>query len=228
MGMRMKGNSQVIPNGLDTNKFAPTRPRTTLNESVLFVGNLRTRKGLDDLAAASAGVIRHRPRTKFAFVGEGKQAEKILEIGASLGVLQNFELPGKVDDESLMRYYSNADVFVVPTRFDTYPTTVLEAMAFAKPVITTEGSVADVEGIVVDGVNGYLVSSGNIAQLAASILKIICDKDLSKKMGERGRKIIVDKYGLSAVRMSLERVFHDLVLNRTSRDMPSLAPTDVV
>ena len=194
----------VVPDGVDARRFAAScEDRET--HTVLYVGNLRRRKGLEDIVQASKAVIRGIPTAKFVLVGEGVSRRELEESISRNALTPNFELPGRVTEEQLTRFYSEADVYVVPTRFDAYPTSILEAMAAGKPVITTRGSVADLEGIVVPGFTGLLVPIGDIDSLSASITALLSDRVKSRAMGERGREIVVRNHDVAIVEERIER-----------------------
>jgi glycosyltransferase involved in cell wall biosynthesis len=212
VGMRFR-RYRIIPDGVDTSKFRPT-PRETQEDVILYVGNLRKRKGLEDLVGAAPEVIQKRPGSRFVFVGEGLLDTSLRRMVASKGVEGNFEFLGKVSDEDLVEQYNRATVYVVPTRFDGYPTSVLEAMAVEKPVITTRGSVSDLEGIVVENQTGFLMEVGDSKQLAFLITKVIEDKELARSMGLTARELVVRKHSLDRVRAELVRYLGSFSRNR--------------
>jgi glycosyltransferase involved in cell wall biosynthesis len=85
----------------------------------------------------------------------------------------------------LVRLFRNADMFVLPTRADFSPYAVVEAMAMGLPVITT--SVGALSELVHEGVNGFVIPSGNVSLLADRMKALCVDRELRHRMGDQGR-----------------------------------------
>jgi len=137
----------VIHNGTDTERFHP-RLRTTEgaalrkeagladhDEVVLFLGTGYGRKGLGDVLDAVAALAPERPRLKLLIVGYDSAAATYAARAAALGITDRCRfLGGRRDAE---RCFAAADVYVLPTRYDPFANSTLEAMAAGLPVITT-------------------------------------------------------------------------------------------
>ena len=195
----------IIPDGVNVEKFSPRPIKEPLRNVVLYVGNLRKRKGLEDLISAAPTVISRVPDVRFVFVGEGLLDGALHRMVAQHRMEANFEFLGRVSEEALAEQYNRTNVYVVPTRFDGYPTSVLEAMAFAKPVVTTKDSVSDREGIVVDGKTGFLVDVGDSKRLSEVILSLLEDRKLAETLGLNARALVASEHGLEKVRSDLIR-----------------------
>ena len=99
---------------------------------------------------------------------------------------------GRIDNDKLAKYYSAANIFVMPSVYDNFPNAVLEAMACELPVVA-----ANVGGIplqVKHNENGFLIESGNVQQFKDAIITLLDDESLSKEMGKRNRIKVKDKY----------------------------------
>jgi glycosyltransferase involved in cell wall biosynthesis len=97
--------------------------------------------------------------------------------------------------------FKNADIFVHPTREDVWGLVILEAMEASLPVVATiEGAIPE---IIHDGITGYLVPKGNVAELANSINKLIQDYNLRISLGSSGRKDFLQKYTMDAFNTNL-------------------------
>jgi len=207
--VRMKfGNSVIIPDGVDVERFRPFPRNGTPGNVVLYVGNLRKRKGLEDLVSAAPAVASRVPDVRFVFVGEGLLDAALHRMVAKNNMEANFEFLGRISDAALAEQYNRTKVYVVPTRFDGYPTSVLEAMAFAKPVITTKDSVSDREGIIVDNKTGFLIEVGDSRRLSELILVLLQDDNLAETLGANARALVVEAHSLQKVRADLVRYLH--------------------
>lgn len=155
----------------------------TLNRPVfLYVGGLTWRKGWRYLIEASALLVRQGFQNfSVVFVGAGDEAEEMR------AAIRDYRLDGIVHQvgpvvyHHLGSYYGSADVFVSPTRQDTWGVAVLEAMAFGKPVLCSK--YAGSRQMVAHGENGFIFDPYDTQQLADYMAKFIVDEYLAKRLG---------------------------------------------
>lgn len=142
---------------------------------VLTIGQFIHRKGFDILLK-TANMLDEK--IKLYFVG-GIPTDEYKDICKKDG-LSNVCFEGFKSSDMLAKYYTAADIFVLPTREDIWGLVINEAMAYALPVITTKRCVAGLE-MVKDNYNGYLVKTEDIQELAEKINKLALDKNLKDK-----------------------------------------------
>ncbi len=159
-------------------------PSPTIRRPIfLYVGGLTWRKGWRYLIEASALLVREGFQNfSVLFVGAGEQEEMRAAVKdyALDGVVHQV---GSVAYHNLGSYYNNADVFVTPTRQDTWGVAVLEAMAFGKPVLCSK--YAGSRQMVEHGENGFIFDPSDTQQLASYMAKFIVDPYLAKRLGAR-------------------------------------------
>lgn len=184
---------QVIPHGLKPAKIveAATDDAATV---VLFVGRLEARKGIDVLLDAIPHVLEEVPSLVFRIIGDKSQlspsgktyAEDFLasESGRKFAAQVRFE--GHVDAATLSTAYASCDIFVAPSRFESFGLVFLEAMRAAKPVIGC--SAGGMPEVVEDGVCGLLVHPGNTEELAEAILRLVRSEPLRQQFGQAGHE----------------------------------------
>ncbi|MEM3341489.1 MAG: glycosyltransferase family 4 protein [Thermoplasmata archaeon] len=132
----------------------------------LFVGRLDRRKGLDILINA----VRQLPQD-FVFILIGDDAEGFGNLINNNVELKNKLLVlGKVDDIKKRISFAVADFFVLPTRWENFPLSIIEAMAWELPIISTR--IGGVPELVEDGENGFLINSGDSKELYEKLLSI--------------------------------------------------------
>jgi glycosyltransferase involved in cell wall biosynthesis len=149
----------------------------------LYVGGLTWRKGWRYLIDASALLVRQGFRNfSVLFVGTGDE-EGMRAAVRDNGLEGIVHKVGSVAYHNLGSYYRNADVFVSPTRQDTWGVAVLEAMAFGKPVLCSK--YAGSRQMVTHGENGFILDPSDTQQLASYMAKFILDPYLSKRLGAR-------------------------------------------
>jgi len=104
-----------------------------------------------------------------------------------------------------------ADICVSASLGELFPFYILECMAAAKPIVTTDvGGVAEA---VIDGVNGYLVPPRNPSSLAKSILNLLNNPDKARQMGQKGRELAKQNFSMNIVCKKLEKIYLIAQLN---------------
>lgn len=138
---------------------------------ILSVGRIIESKGFDTLIK----VAKKLPKYKFIIVG-GKPFKNLIQLMKELEI-SNVIFVEHLSISNIREYYKMADVFVLPTRIDTYGLVINEAMSFGLPVITTRKCVAGIH-LVKDGTNGYLVNVDDVKIFVEKIETLILNSNL--------------------------------------------------
>ncbi|WP_309492913.1 glycosyltransferase family 4 protein [Candidatus Hecatella orcuttiae] len=202
----------VVPNGLDLSRFTNLPDGWEFRERfgisglmVLFVGHLSQRKGVRYLVQAIPQVLKSIPDAVFVFVGVDRGEKSLLEsLIKQFGVDSHVVFTGYMPDEELTSAYAAADLFVLPSLFEAFGITLLEAMACGLPIVATK--VGGIPHVVLDGQTGLLVEAGDASQLADALVTLLSDRALAKKMGELGRKV-AQEYGWNTVCDKILKVY---------------------
>ena len=189
-----KDNTVIIPgSGVDITRFRPNVEARGKPE-VVMATRLLWSKGVGEFAEL-ARLLRAEGRavraTLVGFVDDGNPdavSTRRVEQWQSEGLI---EWLGRQDDmEAIL---GRCAVVVHPTRYgEGVPRVLLEAAACGKPIVATD--VPGCREVVVDGRNGYLVPPGDIRQLYELVLKLLEDPALRHRMGEEGRKLVLEKF----------------------------------
>lgn len=142
----------------------------------VLLGQVNIRKGIPYLIEA-ARLMKGTP-VQFDIVGPISIADQFVVSAPS-----NVRFHGSVTRDKVQNFYSQADVFVLPTISDGFALTQLEAMSHGLPVITTPNC----GDVVTDGVDGFLVPARNAAALAEALLKLAEDPERLQAMQESAR-----------------------------------------
>lgn len=193
----------LVPHGLgDWSLLSRTATPAVPSGAVrmLFVGRLEERKGADVLLAALDLVLDELPNLYVDLVGN-----HALETGAGVPFreawlaktageerAERVTFHGEVDDESLRGFYAAADMFVAPSRFESFGLIFLEAMIFGKPTIGCRAG--GIPEVVSEGITGILVEPGNVEQLADAIRELVRDSELRERLGSAGRDIYLENF----------------------------------
>lgn len=154
---------------------------------ILFVGQLITRKGVNDLYEAIQAV-RKKHDVGILWVGYGPLKESLEDKAKN----DKFESQYFVTTHTAVetaKMYSIADFFVIPTHEDIYSNVVAEALASGLPVITTKENGAS-EDLLEDGVNGYVINAGDTKQLIDKVLLLLDNEKLCDKLANNTWDII--------------------------------------
>lgn len=187
-----------VPGGVDLNLFhrVPTDLRRALGlvdaEIVLYVGRFAPLKNVALLIEAFALLVRRRPRAALLLVGDGPLEAALRRQAAALGTGDRVRFLGSIPNRSLAPYYSLADVFALPSRFDNSPNAILESMACEVPVVATE--VGGVPRYVISEANGLLVPTGDPTWLAASLERVLTDADLRNRLAAAGLEMVRTRF----------------------------------
>ncbi len=172
----------IVWPGVDLERFIPA-PKLARN-TVLFVGNLNHSdqyKGVSQIIQAMAELKKDLPEIKLIVVGDGNHRELYEAEAAAAGVTATFT--GALHGNDLVNTFQSATVYAYPVTNDSYPTTVLEAMASSLPVISTH--TGDIPTMVQDGITGRLVRDRE-AGLSAALREYLGDYKLAQKHGAAG------------------------------------------
>jgi phosphatidylinositol alpha-mannosyltransferase len=180
---------EIIPNGVDTSHFhEKVTPFDDYNDgktNILFVGRLEKRKGFDYLLAAYRLIKSELPDCRLIQVGPGVRLRKKYQKYASQYGLPDVNFTGYAPYNDLPRYYKTADIVCFPaTGRESQGIVLLEAMGVGRPVIAS--SIDGYSSVLTDGVEGCAVPPKDIEKLAEAIQRLIKNKQLRQKMGERG------------------------------------------
>jgi glycosyltransferase involved in cell wall biosynthesis len=106
------------------------------------------------------------------------------------------------------------DVFALTSRYEGLPYALLEAMALGLPVVATD--VVGTRDIVANGVNGYLAPPGNPAAIADAMLRLVENPALRGEMGERGRRLVAERFTLAEMLRRLEFLYTEVAGRRVA------------
>ncbi len=190
----------VLHNGIDTdwwqrkNGKPVLRNELNFSDHALIVGTVaridQKHKDLPTFYRVAATVIRKLPDVRFVIVGDGhgKLIDEAKKMVSDLGLKDIVFFTGHRTD--LLNIYSSFDIFLMTSRTEGLPNTVLEAMAMEVPVVSTR--VAGVPEIIENGTTGILCDIGDVFSLSEGVLLFLEKEDERKKMAFNARKIIGD------------------------------------
>jgi glycosyltransferase involved in cell wall biosynthesis len=211
-----------IPTGIDLSRFDPRavsddfRKTEGIPEDVPLVGViaiLRRKKGHHVLLDAIPGILREVPDALFVFAGNGPQTENIEKKIRELCIEKNVRLLGlRRDVEAVLK---GIDLFVLPTFQEALGTSILEASAMERAVVSTR--VGGVPEVVRHGRTGLLVEPDNAEELKEAIVKLLKDPGLRASMGKEGRKLVEADFSTTRMVQKLHGLYSTLVKKKKKR-----------
>jgi len=158
------------------------------NNSILYVGRLEAVKGIEHVVRAMPAIVAKIPTAKLTLVGDGSDRQRLMDIAQELGVADNVHFAGWVNATDVPSYIEHATAFVIPSVWpENLPTVAIEALAVGRPILASR--VGGIPELVQDGVNGYLISPGDVSSIAAGIFKILESPRQAKAMAKASTEL---------------------------------------
>jgi glycosyltransferase involved in cell wall biosynthesis len=201
----------VIPMGVNVDFFKSAHSWTNNGPNILYAGRLIEVKGVQYLIEALPRVLEMHPRAKLIIVGSGPLKSRLLELSGRLHLQNQVQFIDDVPQEELVRYYSMADVFVLPSvitdegETEGFGVVLLEAMACGVPVIGS--AIGGIPDIIEDGETGLLAQQKNPGDLAEKINRALADKELHQRLSRRGHDFVKERFSWPLIAKKYLEVF---------------------
>jgi glycosyltransferase involved in cell wall biosynthesis len=189
LGVAVK--SVVIPNFV----FLPQLTKKEANNlcRIAFLGRLVKRKGAYVLLEAISLLASDNtlPAFQLILAGDGEIAE-CRSIVRKKGLSSFVEVPGWLDDEAKDVVLRKTDILTLPSYFESFGLSLIEAMSYAVPVVATRSG--SIPHVVEDGEDGLLVEAGNVKELADALAFLLRDSEKRKAMGQVARTHVEQRF----------------------------------
>lgn len=201
---RLKNQKHISPqkiitiyNGVDQNLFYPMKKNKTilnkfnLNENILtigFIGRLVNQKGLKYLFEACALI--QKENWQLLIVGDGPYKHKLITLSKQHKIEKKIVFIGQRND--VYNILSIIDIFVLPSLFEGFPISILEAMAAEKPIIAT--NINGIPEAIQHKKNGYLIDSQNNKELASAITHLLTNPYERSRIAKNARETFLSRF----------------------------------
>ena len=212
-----RGSVEVLPNGIDIDKFKPqqsvrldTRKELGIKNGQILIGaigNLYPVKGHSYLLDAASRVCKKNPEAVFMIAGRGGLESDLKAQAKNLGIENNTLFLGFRED--VHRLLQAMDVFVMSSLSEGLPVSILEAMASRTPIVATD--VGGISEVIMQGETGFLVQSQSADSLAEGLFKCISEKERTKDIIERAYELVASKHSLLAMLNAYEKLYKRLM-----------------
>ena len=201
--LNLKRDIKVIPNGINLGEIDALSEGETLSlgidvnkdeNIVLFIGRMEWLKGPQILFKAIPLVLKEYPKTKFIFVGKdvpsgpfkGSVKNWMIKEATKKGIINNLIFMDHIQRNKVFGLLKMCDVFVVPSLYESFSYTCLEAMACSKAVVASE--VGGIKEVIDSLESGILFPPNDDEKLAEAIIRLLEDEELRGKFGHKARK----------------------------------------
>jgi len=207
----LKKPVHTVYNFLDESKFALHSPEhCTLSHNgkkiIMHISNFRPVKRVTDIVRAF-NKIHKKVDAKLIMVGDGPERMSAVGVAKQLGITEDITYLGTY--QNIEHILPCADLVFQPSEHESFGLTHLEAMLCEVPVLGTNSG--GVKEVVDHGETGYLTDVGDIDAMAKYAVAILSDDTLSKKMGEKGRKRVLEKFNKEKIIDQYEVLYHSLM-----------------
>lgn len=199
----------VIPPGVDVRRFRPEQsepgpPIGALGGFVFALSRIDSNKGLDYLIRGFDRVRRESDAR--LVIGGGSKNPKPHEIDVKrslVALVDAFSLgdrvtfTGYIPDADLDAYYRSARVFVLPSKYEPFGMTVLEAMACGTPVVATRHG--GLRHVLTHGKDSLLVDPSDPSEISAAILRVLADEAFARRLGAAGLELVRARFSWRSI-----------------------------
>ncbi|HWF40001.1 MAG TPA: glycosyltransferase [Candidatus Acidoferrales bacterium] len=190
---------RVFPLGMEDRSAGKNAQKKGRFTDVLFAGRFEGRKGIDLLLQVIPALCQKYPLARFVLVGEDRKrasgstfAEEFRAQHARAPFRDRVVFPGAVSDSELENYLAQCDIFVSPSRYESFGLVFLEAMMFGKPAVGC--SIGGMQEVIDDGVTGLLAAPGDAGSLQSALDVLLGDAAKREAMGKAGRDRYLSNY----------------------------------
>ena len=208
---------EIIPNGIDLLKYnnlpkkGVFRKKYSINNDekiVLFLGRIHKIKGIDLLLKAFADLIKKLDNVTLVIVGpDGGFLSALKQLIRELNIGDKVLLTGPLYEKDKLMAYVDANVCVLPSRYEIFGITALESCACGTPVIvTSEYGISN----KINNIAGYAIRFDK-NKLVNSILKVLINEELRKKFGKGGKELVRNQFAWNMIISKFEKMYLNII-----------------
>ncbi len=212
-----KEKIEVVPNGIDLSEFDNLPQRGEFRKKynlgsdqkiILYLGRIDKFKGLDLLPRAFAQFLHDFKNVKLVITGpDDGYLPTLMHLIKELEIEEKVLFTGPLYGEDKLEAYVDTDVYVLPSLYEIFGMTVLEALACGTPVIVTDRcGIAD----VIEGQTGLVVPYDK-DQLQHALLNMLSDDKMRQEFGKKGKLLVREKFDWEKIAGQVERVYKDIL-----------------
>lgn len=197
---------EVVPLGIDPDMFRARQADEAPDPfRIICVGRVAPVKAHTVLVAAISRIVSRGKNVQLRIVGDGPSRKSLEADIRRLGVEQNVQLMGAQNHDRVLELYREADAFALPSFAEGVPVVLMEAMAMEIPCVATR--IMGIPELIRDRIDGLLVDPADELALSDALETLMGDAALRRRLGEAGRRRVLEKYDLNRNSRLLADVF---------------------
>ena len=201
-----RANITVVPNGIELPYF-PYKEKNDNYVHLVFLGLIGERKGLFDLLRVVRRLLDNDLKIKLSIGGNGEN-DRLQATIQSLKFNDSVNFLGWISEKQRDKLLRETDIFVLPSYGEGMPMSILEAMSYGVPVVST--TVGGIPELVSDGETGFLIEPGDLDALFERLKCLIEDKELRKKFGNKARQFVASRHNLKLITQQIDQIYDSL------------------
>lgn len=208
-----RGKCVVVPLGIDPDRLQRPAPERTAavrhgygaRPLVVALGRFAYYKGFTHLIRAAALL----PEASVVIIGDGPERPAAVRLVAELGLGDRVFLPGRLPDAAAHEHLAACDLFCLPSveRTEAFGLSLLEAMAFGKPLVTTAIEGTGMSWVNQAGETGQIVAPADPVALAAAIRSLLADQSCLADYGRRAQERLTRNFHIAAVAAEIDAIY---------------------
>ncbi|PCJ08300.1 MAG: colanic acid biosynthesis glycosyltransferase WcaL [Rhodobacteraceae bacterium] len=201
---------KLVHCGIEPARFADPTPVPSGALRLVSIGRFVEQKGQMVLVQAMGELVKDLPDIHLSLIGDGEMRGDLEAAISTLGLQNNITLTGWLSEADVRAELAACQALVLPSFAEGLPMVVMEAMAAARPVITTY--VAGIPELVLEGQTGWLVPAGDCAALVQAVQKLeATPHDILVQMGQAGRIRVLQRHDSEREAAKLAALFQDAI-----------------
>lgn len=208
---------EALSNGVNLSAFNPKKPSDEIYEKyhlekdrprILYIGRVDHEKSIDIILKAFKIVLEKVPETELVIIGDGAEKAHLEKLAENLKIEKSIRFLGRILPPDLYDLYKTGQVFATASETETQGIVLIEAAASGLPLVAVDAGA--IKEICKNGKNGYLCPPKNTEKIASSLIKILKDPALQKKMSLNSLEI-AKEHDLNHTLKRFEEIYYDII-----------------
>ena len=178
-----KDQVPVVYNGIDLSRCAPKETYHADAITLVHIGRFNEQKNHEGLLKAFQKIRQRYPDCSLNLLGDGELRESMESLAKELGIAENIRFLGS--QSNVHPYLQSADIFLLPSRYEGMPMTIIEAMGTGLPIVAS--AVGGVPDMITNEESGLLVPCDADA-VSEAVLRLMADEKLREKLGRKAKE----------------------------------------
>jgi glycogen(starch) synthase len=214
----------TVPNGVNIEEFANLRRSRKIVDELnsdgpllLYVGRIDWNKRVENVVEAMPLILKDFPSARFVLVGPdyGNYTNVLLDLAKNLEVEHSLVITGNVSRDRLREFYSVADVFLLPSCYEGFGLSMLEAMSSRIPVIASpSGGPGD---ILDHQIHAWLLKESTPDEISKSVYAVLKDDRLRENLTKNAFELVKEKYTWKSVVDKLEMIYEKTISEKAEK-----------